>query len=411
MLFDLPGPGIPLSSIQAAKMANNWTVSGSRRSGAERVWNLRAFRKISRVVLVFGVLSGRIAAETPSPSVRSSPETPKSQNMSSANVPEKLKETATPNQSPQLHLPSGGYVLIPSEQVVTSTRKEDRFVQYAGAVSSLLATIAWPSVVLVVALFLLRKADFQNFISRIFRQTTQLTVANFEIRMNQQGTATIDDLRNLIAQVPETYRDWLDSSSIETQFGYFHSDLEKYLTTFRDSGRPLTGSDFRQFRFTLHVADVILAHSLRQLVDYVGNDEFKSGRLFSIRHGIIGRAWRLERSEFVAQHSYSEDQLVEQWGMTRAEAKATTGQKNVFLAVCIKNARGHMLAVLFGDSADSELFKPARIGTTPPEVVFSRFEQKVNELCIFHGLTESLDELENARRKVKQFDPYGRRAS
>jgi hypothetical protein len=276
-----------------------------------------------------------------------------------------------------------------------------------GVVSSLVSAIAWPVVALIIALQLLKKAGASVFIERVFRRTTELSVLGWQIKMSEGATATIDDLGKLIAQVPETHKEWVANSHLHTQFDLTIGDLKTYLTTdICDSGPPLSQEDFGRFRFTLHVPDVVLEHSLRHLVAYVGSDRGKAGRLFSARRGIIGKAWRLHISQHEAKKRYTEEDLIADWGMTRPEAKDTTGGKKVYLAVCIKNKRGLPLAVLYADSSDSALFKPERIGERSPEHVFDLFEKKVLEVSRERGLTASLLALERARLKVKQFDPY-----
>jgi hypothetical protein len=315
-----------------------------------------------------------------------------------------VTNAATPVQN----LPSGGYVLLPSAEVSVSAKKENVFVESVNVATSLFAAIAWPVAVLIVALRCLKTPQVMDLLNRIFLRTTQLTVLGLEIKLNESGTATLSDLQNLIDQVPETHRDWVANSHLTTGFEQVVSGIKEYLTTSRcDSGPPLDQKDFGQFRFTLHVPDVLLAHSLRQLVGYMGNDRGKAGRIFSERHGIIGKAWRLQRSDYVSQHGYTEDQLVELWGMTRSEAKDTTGGKNIFLAVYIKSQQGVPLAVLYADSTDSELFKTSRT-TLEEDKVFDRLNNEVFRLSKEHGLIESLEKLENTRIKLPQFDPYER---
>ena len=304
----------------------------------------------------------------------------------------------TPTPTPRLDLPSGGYVLLPSSEVTAGSKKDDAL----GTILAFVSSIAWPVVILIVALSLANMPEFRDFLKRVFRQSTQLTIANFQIQMNEKASATLEDLGKLLEEVPKTHEKWLSCSNLQRQFEYVVLDIKHYLTS--KIGNQLSKEDVGKFRFTLYVRDVILAHSVRQLVNYLGNGRGGKGRIFSERYGIIGKAWRSERSQ-KANEPYSADDLIEKWGMTSAETNDTTGGKTIFLAVCIKNTRG-LVGVLYADSTESQLFE--RNAPKTINEVFEDFEAKVNEFSAQRGLTEALSKLEEARTSVEQFDPYAR---
>jgi hypothetical protein len=275
--------------------------------------------------------------------------------------------------------------------------------------ATVLAAWAWPAAALIGLLMLLRAPQVQLLLDRLPRHLTQINVAGLEFKLSAGAQAALSDLEKLIGQVPETYRDWIGSSNVDGQFQLVVADIKTYMST--DSlefGTKLDRDDFNQFRFTLHVPDVILEHSLRQLVDYAGCDRGKAGRVFSMRTGIIGKAWRMEQSQFVADNTYDEDDLVEIWGMTRPEARDTSSRRKEHLAVLIRSPQGLPLALLYGDARapGTELFDHTRLNGRSPAQAFSNFERAVTKACQDRGLVQSLQELDLQRRRIRQLDPY-----
>lgn len=189
-------------------------------------------------------------------------------------------------------LPGGAYVLLPltdAAQLTVGDKKET--AEVTALVVSFLTSVAWPAVVVLVTWWLLKAPQIQVFLTRVSRGITQLSVAGLEIKLSEGATATLEDLHKLIGQIPETHKEWVSNSHLGPQFQMVVSDIKNYLTTPScDSGDPLQPADFASFRFTLHVPDVLLTHSFRQLVDYIGRKRGGAGRIFSMRIGIIGKA-------------------------------------------------------------------------------------------------------------------------
>lgn len=307
-------------------------------------------------------------------------------------------------------LPSGSYLLLRVEDAITMDSavnpKEShafKWFDLIPAVATTVAALAWPLAALFIVIRILKFPDVSAFLARVPGRIMQVGVAGLEIKLSEGASATVDDVEKLLGQIPATHAEWLSHSHLSNQFQLVVSDIKKYLTTTEfDCGAPLEAVDFAHFRFTLHVPDVLLENTLRQLVDYVGNDRGKGGRSFSVRRGIVGKAWRLRTSQFLAK-SYTEEELVELWGMTWEEAIDTSGQKSTYLAVFIKSTSGIPLAVLYADSnfTASKLF--GRSTGSDPQV-FEKLERKVSESCDQRKLRDSLEQLELARKKVKRIN-------
>jgi len=300
------------------------------------------------------------------------------------------------------------YAMVPlSGFVRLSDSKSGKSTENSAATWATIVTAClWPIVTLVVVLRLLKEPQIKLALTKLSRRVTQLKVAGLEIELSEGAVATLDDLQKLIGQIPETQSDWLSNTHLNAQFRFVVTDIQQYLLTQNpDFVFALSKDDLDKFRFTIHVQDVLLRHSFRQLVDYVGYERGNRGRIFSSRRGIVGLTWRLEESSFECAE-FTEDDLIRKWGMTRDEAKDTSKKKSVLLSFVIKNDQGLPLAVLYADAADSKLFDPDRSTTLKPLETFKHLEAKVFEFCKNRGLTDSLQKLEDARIKIKQMDIY-----
>src|SRR6266446_3241697 len=245
------------------------------------------------------------------------------------------------------------YALIPVSDLAALTKETrgsgDTGQTWLESLVALVKYIAWPGAAIFLVLRLLRAPQIELLLTKLSQRTTQISVFGLEIKLSDGAKATLEDIQKLIAQVPDTHQDWVENSHLEARFQHVVSHLRFYLCEANsDFPIPLPLAQFRELRFTLHVPDVLLTHSVRQLVNYVGSDRGRAGRLFSTRRGIVGLAWRLEQSRYETR-VYTEDELVEKWGMTRSEAQDTTGQRGLLLVFVLKDARGLPLAALYAD--------------------------------------------------------------
>jgi hypothetical protein len=337
--------------------------------------------------------------------------------------------SAAPVALPVVAVGETRFLLVPVAAAPPAEKKEKaegalaQFTALVTALVPLAAALAWPLASLVLAGWLLQAPQMQFLLSRMSRRITQLNVAGLEIKLSEGAAATLEDVQKLIRQVPETHKDWVSNSHVGPQFQLVVSDLKAYLTGSSPAGRrygaALSPGDFARFRFTLHVPDVLLAHSFRQLVDYIGVSRGGAGRIFSMRTGIIGKAWRSGHSECVPNDSFNEQDLIEQWGMTRAEAQDTSRGKKIYLAVLIESDVGLPLAVFYCDADQSALFDAAHVDAVrhhfgqpampeleAQEKIFLALADRVVEFCKARKLLASLEALEEARIKVPQIDLY-----
>lgn len=358
---------------------------------------MRGFRQLSGLALVMalGALATPLLAATP------------------ASHTAKAASTVQPLPSgPATQTAGGGYVLVPAADWVALAKdipKETKpeSPSWGTTIAAIAGAVMWPLVTLILVLVALRAPQMQALLNFLNRRTSQIAILGVEIKLNEAAEATIDDLKTLVGKVPQSHQAWVHNTHLLEQFRSVIAQLKAFLETHHDGYlRALCDADeLKKLRFTLHVPDIVFSHSLRQLVDYMGFDRGGAGRLFSVRRGIIGLAWRFQGSRHQAQ-DFSEDELVELWGMTRLEAHDTSSGKTLLLAFVLKDDRNLPLGLLYADGDIPDFFAASRIGTLTPEQAFSQIDQKVAEFAKQNGLIASLGELEKARVGVTQLDIF-----
>jgi hypothetical protein len=139
---------------------------------------------------------------------------------------------------------------------------------------------------------------------------------------------------------------------------------DKFNQIIEEVVRPLAKVGFRS---TIHIEDVFQPETLYQLVEYVYVSEAPGppktrGRRNSIRFGIIGRAWRLGRSEYDPTVTTEVDELVRVWGMTREEAVRAGWGRRSFAVILLRDATGGYSGAIFIDAEEAGLFGATSIG-------------------------------------------------
>jgi hypothetical protein len=113
------------------------------------------------------------------------------------------------------------------------------------------------------------------------------------------------------------------------------------------------------FRCTVHVRDILFQNSLYQLIDYLPRKgavigKTSRGRAWSVRYGIIGRCWRLEKSDARGHVPKGEKELIEQWGMAKAEAESAS--KQTMFCYVIQGKNQSPIAILYLDAGPTNAF-------------------------------------------------------
>ncbi len=263
-----------------------------------------------------------------------------------------------------------------------------------GVLTSLLAVAAWlgdiiqslfpwPALVLFVLLFApLRRAlatAFANTLSTL----RSLKVAGLELSLDPEAAQVMAAKSTVVVQ--DAYEHEADDEVRRRRV------WEKFTWIVEEAVRPLAqpGAGFRS---TIHIKDVLQPESLYQLVEYVhvseprGARKSRGGR-YSIRFGIIGRAWRLRASEYEACVPTDPTELVRTWGMTAEEAdRAGRGRQSFAVILLYPEDRRDDVSddpagLIFIDAKDKGLFDQTSI---------AKLNDNVNAAARDNGLIASL---------------------
>lgn len=293
-------------------------------------------------------------------------------------------------------------------QTPAASDGQTKSIRWWTIIPSVLSALAWPLAALCIFRMALKAPQVEILLEYINRRTSQISIAGLEIKLSNGAEATIRDIKTLIEKVPETHQAWIHNTRLQDQLLKVIEDLRIYLTTSQPNhfNSIATDDEFKRFRFTLHVPDIVFSHSLRQLVNYLGCGRGGAGRLFSARRGIIGLAWRLQESQR-ADRKFNEAELITQWGMTRLEAKDTSGGATLLWAFVLKNRNGNPVGLLYADGKVDDLLDHTRIGTAiTGDHAFEEISKMVARSALNSGLIDSLSKLEDARLLVTQLDIY-----
>jgi hypothetical protein len=243
----------------------------------------------------------------------------------------------------------------------------------------------WPAIVLVVLLF----PPLRHALDRIFtaladsmRTLRRLKAAGVELTLDPEAARLLS--AKSTAVVLDDYKRKADQEVARLHV------WETFTRIIEDVVRPLAEADFRS---TIHVEDVLQPETLYQLVEYVHVSDPPGppntrGRRNSIRFGIIGRAWRLGRSEYEPKVTTDIGELVRAWGMTQDEAIRAGRGRQSFAVILLRAATSGYSGLIF---VDAEL--PGLFGKTAVEELEARINQAAAGA---DGLSNNLARLRDA---------------
>lgn len=216
----------------------------------------------------------------------------------------------------------------------------------------------WPILILVVLFFSPVRTALNSFVTgfaALPRAVTAINVAGMKINLDPSKAK---ELLTLSSEV--VYADFNRVIDREVErlkiWPMFEKVIDQALKPLVDKSL-LTPDDPFQYRVTLHMPDTIQPESLYQLIEYYPAGPFPEtrGRRKSIRFGAIGKAWRLQRSEYSPTVPTQHDKLVEHWGMTGEEADQAGRGRQTFLAIIMTDNSNKPLGIFYMDATHPKL--------------------------------------------------------
>lgn len=235
--------------------------------------------------------------------------------------------------------------------------------------------LSWPVVVLLLFIYLFQSRSAARKLAGLFKPFRSLKLFGTEFKLDDQaGRELGEDAERAFAEyrthVKRVCDRWVEVNAIR----------EKFEGVVEAAGKGcLSGAFETDFRATLHVPDILFADTLYQLVDYYPGGGGR-GRSWSIRFGIIGKAWRLGESQLEADVPTEPRRLVVDWGMTREEAVAAGQGRKSFACICLRDKEGSKIAIFYIDATKRGAFSADS----------QRVEQEILDQCEKRGLTSSL---------------------
>ncbi len=162
----------------------------------------------------------------------------------------------------------------------------------------------------------------------------------------------------------------------------------------------------KNFRCTIHVEDFLLKDRLYQLVDYYPSGAGTAGRVYSIRFGVIGKAYRSglpqirgELLESDKRKGHDESGIIKiialEWGLTIQEARNVMKYRS-YCAVPLRR-EGRKIGVFYMDSTSTHAFSTQ---DDDPELV-KAIEQAVEKTGLARDVAEIINELKSASAKLE----------
>ena len=260
-----------------------------------------------------------------------------------------------------------------------------------------LSDVAWPLVVLVVGLVVIlpKTSPARQLARRWNLGTVRVAAFGSEVELTKEAKQANEKafdsaLSEFRAGTFSLYRQSSHELNIEQLFtGYWNKTCEVVSELHAPGPTDVRGA--------IYVEHALLRDYLIQLSKYRpsgGGD----GRAFSTRFGIIGKAWREERSQCLSMNEdvrQKEEILVRDYGFSQPEARAIRKSKEheSFAAIFARSQSGVPLCVIYLDADGDEIFTD--------ELVRKLEEQLASE-------DHLLQAIESAQRSVRETVPQVR---
>ncbi len=256
---------------------------------------------------------------------------------------------------------------------------------------TLVQAIAWP--VVVILIFLLTPLG-RRLIDTVSRRVTRVKGYGIEVELSPEKAA---ELRDNLQDVFTEYRTKMKAKFDQLVLAYNIREHIKTITM-----QCLTEDQKKDYRCTVHVPDVLFEDGMYQLIDYYPKG-MGAGRSFSIRFGMVGKAWRLGKSQIQGNIDPMPANLIESWGMKREEAEAAKGDRRS-IACIILHFNNVDVGVLYLDAAGERVFGA---NSDEEEKFIGQLEESARDTGLSASIAEACEKMRLNGPALKIFDPRG----
>ena len=264
---------------------------------------------------------------------------------------------------------------------------------------------------LLILLLLASSSNLRQSFRQIFSRFSNVKVLGAEF------TLTEEKVRNLGFELNEVFTHYRDQSKDEfTRLANAYNidaKIETIAINVFEWGKNEYKIDFSQanFRFTVHVPDILVNNSLYQLVPYYPMGGGR-GKTKSVRYGIIGKAFRsheLDKKDELDNKDVTI--LVKEWGFTKEEAYASQNRPNWLMALSLCTTEDGAVGVFFCDAIKpkssidiSELKSGESLDTILGESLPEKIKAQVKDVGLTNAVRKLNGEMSKFKTKIKIFD-------
>jgi hypothetical protein len=210
----------------------------------------------------------------------------------------------------------------------------------------LIRALAWPFAVVALALIVVASRTLRSWLVDLARRIRKVSGFGVDVELTAEVSTQV---RELTQDAFRAFRKRV-IAEFDTQV-HVQGIVEKRNRMVDAYIMPILhkhGVNYG-FRCTVHVPDVLFTETLYQLLDYYPPSDGPRGRTFSVRYGIIGKAWRTGQFEIDSAIPTDPEQLIRDWGMTREEAVAGGHGRSSLASIVVHDSDGVRVAVVYLD--------------------------------------------------------------
>ncbi|HLJ29774.1 MAG TPA: hypothetical protein VKY85_23905 [Candidatus Angelobacter sp.] len=254
----------------------------------------------------------------------------------------------------------------------------------------------WPILIIAIIVYLLFSGAAPDRIESLLRPFQSVKLFGQEFILNQWGGRNAETAIRFYRQEVQTK---FDRKAKKLKIASMHKAVIDQLPT-----NIIPELMNKQVRSTIHVPDMLFDEALYQLIEYYPEyPQSSHGRSFPVRYGIIGKAWRLEESQYAEAVPTVKEQLIFEWGMTKEEAERAGKGRQSFACIVLKKEQ-RALGIFYLDA-------PARAAFGDTDT-WKKLESAIQEGAKTTRLIDALEaihkDLLDSSPRVHIFDKAGK---
>jgi hypothetical protein len=260
----------------------------------------------------------------------------------------------------------------------------------------LILLLGWPLALALVLAYVLHSDKAKDRIVLLAKSIQKVSLpGGFEVTLwgDQFRQDQSDTFKKFRADVQAEYDKLAERRTIkDTVARILKEKIEPELKRIRPSQTV-------DYRATVHVRDALFTNSYYQLIDYLPTGGNR-GRAWSMRFGMVGRAWRLQNDSWNGEVPNTPEKLMEEWGMIRDEALGPARQ--TMLCSILKATDGTPVGAFYMDAKGKDEFG----SSAEMKVLADAVHQAAETAGLTAGLAEIWDEI---KKKAPLVEIYGNR--